>query len=338
MRLSIIIPVYNVEKYVEKCIRSCENQDIPKEDYEVIVVNDGSLDGSLAIVERVAKDYSNIKVISQENGGLSAARNTGMQSASGEYYMFVDSDDWIAENCLGKLSKKLKEENPDALAICAADIINGEPKRRLSYPDESPIAGRDLLKKGVSPNAPFSIWRASFFKDNDLEFYEGIFHEDSEFTPRAYYLAEKVSFTNDIIYYVYQNPTSITRSVNPKKAFDLVEAVCTHLHQFAKGVEDEYKVTFYDLVAQYLNNGMATIQGADAIRKAKLNSEIVERSYLWDDIRKSSVAKYRFEAFLVRIFKKHPLKVYEVMQKLCRNKSILYAPRPSRSSECRNRI
>lgn len=314
LKLSIIIPVYNVEKYVEKCIRSCEDQDIPKEDYEVIVVNDGSPDGSLAIVERVAKEYPNIKVISQKNGGLSAARNTGMLNASGEYYMFVDSDDWIAENCLGKLTAKLRDENPDALAICAANVINGEPKRRQSYPDETPIAGRDLQKKGVSPCAPFSIWSASFFKENGLKFYEGIFHEDSELTPRAYYLAKKVSFTNDIIYYVYQNPTSITRSVNPKKAFDLVEVVCPNLSEFAKGVDDGYKVTFYDLVAMYLNNGMAAIQGADANKKAKLNAEIVERAYLWDDIRKSSVAKYRLEAFLVRIFKKHPLKVYEVMQ------------------------
>lgn len=320
MILSIIIPVYNVEKYVEKCIRSCENQDIPKEEYEVIVVNDGSPDGSLAIVERVAKEYPNIKVISQENGGLSAARNTGMHNAIGEYYMFVDSDDWIAENCLGKLTAKLRDENPDALAICAANVINGEPKRRQSYPDETPIAGRDLLKKGVSPCAPFSIWRASFFKENNLKFYEGIFHEDSELTPRAYYLAQKVSFIDDIIYFVYQNPTSIMRSVNPKKAFDLIEVVCTHLHQFANSVDDGYKVIFYDMVGQYMNNGMAAIQGANANKKAKLNAEIIERAYLWDDIRKSSIAKYRLEAFLVRIFEKHPLKVYEVMQMFNRKK------------------
>lgn len=318
MILSIIIPVYNVEKYVEKCIRSCEDQDIPKEDYEVIVVNDGSPDGSLAIVERVAKEYPNIKVISQENGGLSAARNTGMQNAIGEYYMFVDSDDWIAENCLGKLTKKLKDENPDALAICAANVINGEPKRRQSYPDETPIAGRDLLKKGVSPCAPFSIWSASFFKDNNLKFYEGIFHEDSELTPRAYYLAKKVSFVNDIIYFVYQNPTSITRSVNPKKAFDLVKVICPNLSEFAKGVDEDYKVKYYDIVGECLNNGMDAIQGASVKEKDKLNEEIVKRAYLWRDIRKSSVFKYRIEALLVGIFKKHPLSVYEFMQKFNR--------------------
>lgn len=315
MILSVIIPVYNVEKYVENCIRSCENQDIPKEDYEIIVVNDGSPDGSLAIVERLAKEYSNITVISQENGGLSAARNTGMRHAGGDYYMFVDSDDYIAENCLGKLVAKLGDENPDALAICAADVINGEPVRRMSYPDETQIAGCDFLKNGFSPCAQFAIWKAAFFKKNDLEFYEGIFHEDAEFTPRAYYLAEKVSCTNDIIYYVNQNPASITRTANPKRAFDLIEVVAPSLSRFAKGVDDAYKICFYDMEESCMNLALSIIKDANKEEKDRLNAEIAERSYLWKDIRKCSYLRYRMEACVACIFKQHPVKVYETLQK-----------------------
>ena len=77
------------------------------------------------MVNRVANEFENIRVFSQANAGLSAARNTGMHEAKGEYYMFVDSDDWIAENCLAKLIGKLRKERPDALAICAANVING---------------------------------------------------------------------------------------------------------------------------------------------------------------------------------------------------------------------
>ena len=139
MTLSIIIPVYNVEPFVETCIRSCEAQDVSKDDYEIVVVNDGSKDNSLDVVNRVANEFENIRVFSQPNAGLSAARNTGMREAKGEYYMFVDSDDWIAENCLAKLIEKLRMERPDALAICAANVLNGEDKRRQSYPDETPI-------------------------------------------------------------------------------------------------------------------------------------------------------------------------------------------------------
>ena len=113
MLLSIIVPIYNVEKYVEKCIRSCEAQDISKEDYEVVVINDGSPDNSLKIVERIADEFPNIKIISQPNKGLSAARNTGMRNASGDYYMFVDSDDWIAEKCLGKIQEQITNLVPD---------------------------------------------------------------------------------------------------------------------------------------------------------------------------------------------------------------------------------
>ena len=94
MLLPIIIPVYNVEQFVEKCIRSCESQDVAKDRYEIIVVNDGAKDNSLEVVQRVAAEYDNIRVFSQPNAGLSAARNMGMRLAKGEYYMFVDSDDW----------------------------------------------------------------------------------------------------------------------------------------------------------------------------------------------------------------------------------------------------
>ena len=127
MILSIIIPVYNVEPFVERCIRSCEAQNIAKNKYEIICINDGSKDNSLKIISRIADEFPNIHVFSQPNAGLSAARNHGMRVAKGDYYMFVDSDDWIAENCLGMLTDKLREERPDVLTFCAANVVNGVP-------------------------------------------------------------------------------------------------------------------------------------------------------------------------------------------------------------------
>ena len=100
MKISLIVPVYNVEKYIEKCLLSCLKQDIPQSDYEIIVVNDGSPDSSLAIAERIAAAATNIIIVSQKNGGLSAARNTGLKIAKGDYIWFIDSDDTIKENCL----------------------------------------------------------------------------------------------------------------------------------------------------------------------------------------------------------------------------------------------
>lgn len=314
--LSIIIPVYNVELFVEKCIRSCETQDINKDEYEIIVVNDGSTDNSLNIVNDLARRFPNIRVFSQSNAGLSAARNKGIQNARGDYIMFVDSDDWIAEKCLGKICSKLKIEQPDALAICAANVKgDGMIERRQVYADVTPMSGYELLKKGVSPCAPFAIWSAKFFKKYELSFFEGIFHEDSEFTPRAYYLADKVSFVNDIIYYVFQNPNSITRTPNPKRAFDLVNVVCTHLSKFCKSiVRKEHRPVFYNLIALYLNNALAYICMADKRQQKLLDDAIFLNEHLILDMQNASSIKYRLEVFLFRVFPKHYVRIYKILK------------------------
>ena len=314
--LSIIIPVYNVELFVEKCIRSCETQDINKDEYEIIVVNDGSTDNSLNIVNDLARRFPNIRVFSQSNAGLSAARNKGIQNALGDYIMFVDSDDWIAEKCLGKICSKLKIEQPDALAICAANVKgDGMIERRQAYADVTPMSGYELLKKGVSPCAPFAIWSAKFFKKYELSFFEGIFHEDSEFTPRAYYLADKVSFVNDIIYYVFQNPNSITRTPNPKRAFDLVNVVCTHLSKFCKSiVRKEHRPVFYNLIALYLNNALAYICMADKRQQKLLDDAIFLSEHLILDMQNASSIKYRLEVFLFRVFPKHYVRIYKILK------------------------
>lgn len=316
MILSIIIPVYNVELFVEKCLQSCENQDISKDEYEIVVVNDGSIDNSLVIVNKMAEMFANIRVFSQQNTGLSAARNKGMREAKGDYYMFVDSDDWIAENCLGMLVKKLRNERPDALAICAANVVNGEYIRRQNYLDETPISGRDLLVRGVSPCAPFSIWSSSFFKKFNFSFFEGIFHEDSELIPRAYYFASKVSLTNKILYYVRQNPNSITRASNPKKSFDLVNTVCTHLSDFVSCVDSRDRFIFYDMVSMYLNNALYNILNADSENIQNLNKAIYNNRHLFTNLKQSSHFKYRVEAFLFSLFPKRYVGIYRLMKRL----------------------
>ena len=316
MLLSIIIPVYNVEQFVEKCIRSCESQDVTKDQYEIIVVNDGSKDNSLEVVQRVAAEYDNIRVFSQPNAGLSAARNMGMRLAKGEYYMFVDSDDWIAEKCLGRLMQKLESEKPDALAICAANMINGIPQRRQSHEDETPIKGYELLKRGVQPCAQLAIWNAEFLKRYNLAFYEGIFHEDSEFTPRAYYLAEKISLTNEIIYYFYPNPNSITRTVNPKKSFDIVKVVCESLSKFSNEVLPEHRNIFYDEIALNVNNALNGIRFCDLKTQKEFCEELSKHKHLFDDMLKSKVLKYRIEARFFKIFPNSTLRIYNLMQLL----------------------
>lgn len=112
-KLSIIIPVYNVEKYVGRCLESCLDQDLPKDEYEIIVVNDGTQDNSVQVIEKYIKPENNVTLIHRENGGLSAARNTGLKHAQGEYVWFVDSDDWIEKDSLSKLIQYIKKYDLD---------------------------------------------------------------------------------------------------------------------------------------------------------------------------------------------------------------------------------
>ena len=314
--LSIVIPVYNVESYVEKCIRTCMNQDISPSEYEVICVNDGSKDNSLDVVNRVANDYTNIQVISQPNGGLSSARNTGVKHSCGQYIMFVDSDDWIADNCLGKLIKKLKEEKPDALVISVANVFPDGIKVKQKFTSGLQISGKELLKMKVSPCAQYAIWSSDFLKQHNLSFFEGIFHEDSEFTPRAYYLAEKISLSTDVTYFVRQNPNSIMRSVNPKKSFDLVEFVCEHLSDFCNQVDKDFKYVYHNMISMYLNNALANILKSDKQAQDKLNECIYKHRSLFYHLNNSTEKKYIIEGFFFNLFPKHCLEVYKIMKHL----------------------
>ena len=315
MILSIIIPVYNVEKYVEKCIRSCETQDIPSSEYELICINDGSKDNSLAIIEELAREFSNITVISQPNGGLSSARNTGMKHAKGDYYFFLDSDDWIAKNSLGKIVNKLQSEQPDILCISAANVLGEEISPRHSFPSEEPISGREAQKRGgIDACAPFLIAKAEHFRKYDLKFYEGIFHEDSELTPKLVYLAQKVSFTNDIIYYVHQTPGSITRSVNPKRSFDLVNVVCAHLYNFSKHVDPEYRPKYYYWVSMYMNNAISYIIKCPKDKQKELNDAIFNNRNYWEYLALSGMLKYKIEYKLLKLFPHNAVEIYKFLK------------------------
>lgn len=312
-KISIIIPVYNVEKFVERCVMSCIHQNILSDEYEIILVNDGSKDNSLSIIEGLAEKYSNIMVYSQENQGLSGARNTGLRQATGEYVWFIDSDDWIQENCIKKVTDVCFQRKLDMLQICAANMYNDKIMRRFSYSDEESIfSGVEALNRGIPFCAPFSIYRRDFLEQHKLSFYPGIFHEDNEFSPRAYYYAERVSSLNDLLYYVYQNPNSITRTVNPKKAFDCI-IVMNSLHDFMTGMKEEAKLSFHRLITGTFN---AAIHDTIEISKEdvnRFNDELCKNRHLYIHLLKSGKWMYQLEGVLLKLFPNSPIKIYHLM-------------------------
>ena len=142
VKISVVLPVYNVANYLRKCLDSLVNQTF--EDFEVICVNDGSTDSSREILAQYAQKDSRIKIVDKKNGGLSSARNAGMKVAQGEYYSFIDSDDWIDETMLEKLYNSMVSLDTD-ISICAVHqydetnqkIDDTNPYYTLGYFDES---------------------------------------------------------------------------------------------------------------------------------------------------------------------------------------------------------
>ena len=154
IQLSIVIPIYNVENYLDTCLSSVMTQDIPLTDYEVILINDGSSDGSLVIAERFAAQYSNVRLISQENRGLSGARNRGIEEAQGEYIWFIDSDDYIEIDCISVLLEYMISGGLDAMRFNYLNVnekheivaLNKNPKRHVHY-DPMVKSGANFLEQ-----------------------------------------------------------------------------------------------------------------------------------------------------------------------------------------------
>lgn len=219
LRLSIIVPFYNVEKYIEQCIRSLYNQDIPQDEYEVICVDDCPPDGSRAIVERLQTEYPTLRLICHErNKKLGGARNTGIRAAQGKYIMFVDSDDYIMPNCLGRLVSEMDATDVDYMLFDNGSFIDGVCKFPTLVTKETEIMnGPDLFFSNQLPwfkqiVAWNKIYRIDFIRQNDLYFLEDVMYEDNDFAFRVAAYAKKCKHI-DYAPYVYRiNDESVTHS------------------------------------------------------------------------------------------------------------------------------
>lgn len=221
MRFSIIVPVYNVELYLEQCLESLRTQDYS--DYEVICVNDGSTDSSRKILTAWETRMPQMRVIDRANGGLSAARNTGLQAATGDYVVFVDSDDWVEASMLSTLAK-VTDGNDMVCFACrrtdnnAHDTLQPEQSGGWEYYNRHALEHREVAFVCVWQRC----YRRSFLIENNLCFREGILHEDNEFTPRACLKAKKVTVTPDVLYNYRVRPGSIMTSRGQRSKESLI--------------------------------------------------------------------------------------------------------------------
>lgn len=244
MSFSIIIPAFNASAYLERSVNSVFSQGLKEEQFEVIIVNDGSTDETQSIAEKLKINQGNIRVFSQQNKGLGGARNTGIKNSTGEFVIFLDADDIIAVNSLQKILSFLPEDF-DILELSSFNIGEDSVVIRKFIPDNIGVAlnGIDYyLKQKNIPSVCNKIYRNSFLKENNLFFKEQIFIEDFEFNTRAFFLAKKIVSKNILFQNFIQTENSITRNNSESKKRKLVDDNITIMKEVLK-----FKNSFSDL-------------------------------------------------------------------------------------------
>ena len=280
-KFSIIVPVYNVEKYIGKCLDSIMNQ--TNKDFEVIVVNDGTKDHSMEIV----KNYD-VKVINQKNQGLSAARNRGVKEATGEYLLFIDSDDYIEKDLLKELAKSLKN-NPDIVRFQIQEVYeDGKIKKYEEIPFENKNgeeAFSEITKYHFVENAWAYLYKKTYYEENKFKFKEGTIHEDFGIVPLIIIKASIVNSISYIGYNYLQRTGSIMSQNNYEKIVKKVDDFYNHYLFLIKEINQTElnSVIFKSFIANSLIVKICELKGKDYQEyKRRLKEQKVFNNLLTD--------------------------------------------------------
>lgn len=256
LKFSIVVPIYNVERYLKQCVNSILEQSY--KNFEIILVDDGSQDNCPYICDEYAEQDERIKVIHKTNGGLSDARNSGIGEASGDYILFIDSDDLIEKNSLNDIACTIKGNNfPDVVFLEAIKFYqDGRTEPMGDGYNHQMIDGRNYVEVlrfiETMPKFPGSACTKAVKKEiinNKLEFQVGILSEDNEWSIRLFGIARSFAYC-DKPYYLYrqQREGSITHMVSEKTVKSLIEIIEKHSY---KKVETDYEY-FCNVVCSYI--------------------------------------------------------------------------------------
>lgn len=255
--LSIVVPLYNSEHYLPKCLDSLLQQDIPAEEYEIILVNDGSPDGSLAVAEKYADCYNNITVVSQQNKGTSGARNTGLRIASGKYVYFVDPDDYILENSLKIILDQMERESLDVIRFGYTEVDEQyHPTKSCKHPeipDYSPkiMDGATFMadRLGVACYVWTFFFRTSVIKDNDIYFIEGDYFDDTPWLPRVLMNSERVNSVDFKRHFYLIRSDSLVQSQNHNTLLKKIKGerfLIKELNRQSRSIENKQADIWYN--------------------------------------------------------------------------------------------
>lgn len=293
MKYSIIVPVYNVEKYIDKCLSSILNQSY--KNYEVIIVNDGTKDNSVKIIEKYTKKYDNFILYNKENGGLSDARNYGLKYINGDYLLFIDSDDYINKDLLMELNNLLEEKKYDLIKfkMKLVDENGNFIRNENGLECSKEISSKDIFGEEFCEPACTYCYNVNFWKKNKFKFIKNKIHEDFGLIPEIIMRADNFYYLN---YYGYnyvqrQNSIMTTKSIEKdiRKAYDMLE-------QFDRLISLKFKNKNYvEVYNSFLANAViAKAKTLNGSAKKKYIKELKKRNVfnlLLDDTFKRKVKK-----------------------------------------------
>ncbi|MPQ44208.1 glycosyltransferase family 2 protein [Clostridium tarantellae] len=225
--ISVIVPVYNIEDYIDKCIKSIQNQDL--HNIEIIIINDGSKDKSIKVIKELAKEDNRIIIIDKKNEGVSVARNCGLKLAKGKYVLFVDGDDWLKENCLKTLYTIAERNNLDILNFDFIETYYNGRSTEINGTYFDNINKSEYIKKCLLNQVSAAVWgkliRKNILEKNNLKFNENLsYGEDMLMSIKLAIFSNRISKINKKYYYYYQRTDSTIHSLN-KKVYDVSKAV-----------------------------------------------------------------------------------------------------------------
>ena len=288
MKFSIIIPIYNVEKYLAECLESALFQTYS--DYEVICVEDASTDDSYNVLLEYSKKNKKIIVVKNEkNEGLSYSRNKGIEIASGDYVLFLDSDDYIEKNCLQTIAENIKESDVEIVNYNYKILM--EPQMEIINPAnlceecQVPIDGKTWFYQSVNNGAANSMacskaYKRDFLLENKISFYENLLHEDELFHLQTMLRAQKVIAVQDSLYIYRKRSNSITTTIS-KKRLDSYMVLLSEYKQVLEqeDLEIEMKNALRWCIKVYITEANKALLYFPEYKKMKIGDEKAQKLY-----------------------------------------------------------
>ena len=302
MKFSIVVPVYNVEKYLEKCLKSIQNQTY--DNFEVIIVNDGSTDNSKEIIRSFVKD-PRFKSFNKKNGGLSDARNFGVKYTTGDFLLFIDSDDYIDKNLLTKLNNVIEQYNPDIIKFNFIDVIEDKEYKHFEKITVSKeVKLTELINFDYFEPACSYCYKINFYKENNFQFEIGKYHEDYGLIPLILLKSKSIYYLNYFGYFYVKRENSIVNNNNKreKRAEDTLYFSLKNIRiiKKEKGIDNDIKDLLLNFYANGAINKLKSVENKKKYRRKLKDNKLYK--YLIDknckQIIKKIICKISYDLYI----------------------------------------